>query len=97
MIDSTQVLAVLAGFMGILMGFANIPQALKIYKTRSARDVSSLTYSILLVGYFVLLLYSIALDNVALIVTNLFGMLGVGLVLSGIFRYEKKGQRHRGI
>lgn len=97
MIDSTQVLAVLAGFMGILMGFANIPQALKIYKTRSARDVSSLTYSILSVGYFVLLLYSIALDNVALIVTNLFGMLGVGLVLSGIFRYEKKGQRHRGI
>lgn len=79
------------------MGFANIPQALKIYKTRSAKDVSSLTYSILSVGYFVLLLYSIALDNFALIVTNLFGLIGVGLVLSGIIRYEKKGKRHRGI
>lgn len=97
MIDFTQILAVTAGLMGILMGFANIPQALKIYKTRSAKDVSELTYGILSVGYFVLLSYSISLNNVALIVTNLFGLLGVGLVLSGIIRYEKKGHRHRGI
>ena len=97
MLDFTQILAVLAGLMGILMGFANIPQALKIYKTRSAKDVSSLTYGILAVGYIVLLLYSISLDNFALIITNLFGFLGVGLVLSGIIRYEKKGVRHRGI
>lgn len=93
----TQMLAVVAGLMGILMGFANIPQALKIYRTRSAKDVSSLTYSILFIGYLVLLFYSVALDDVALIVTNLFGMLGVGLVLSGVFRYEKKGKRGRGI
>lgn len=79
------------------MGFANIPQALKIYRTRSAKDVSSVTYGILSVGYFVLLLYSISLDNVVLIVTNLFGLMGVGLVLSGVMRYEKKGHRHRGI
>lgn len=79
------------------MGFANIPQAVKIYKKRSAKDVSELTYGVLAVGYFVLLLYSILLDNVALIVTNLFGLLGVVLVLSGIIRYEKKGIRHRGI
>lgn len=97
MIDLTQIFAVLAGLMGILMGFANIPQALKIYKTRSAKDVSSLTYGILSVGYFVLLVYSILLDNLALILTNLFGFLGVGLVLSGIIRYEKKQVRHRGI
>ncbi|AKM78275.1 MAG: hypothetical protein A2092_05890 [Rhodobacteraceae bacterium GWE1_64_9] len=97
MIDFTQILAVVAGFMGILMGFANIPQALKIYRTRSAKDVSGLTYGILSGGYFVLLLYSISLDNFALVVTNLFGLLGVGLVLSGIIRYEKKGKRHRGI
>ena len=83
--------------MGMLMGFANIPQALKIYKTRSAKDVSSVTYGILSVGYFVLLLYGISLGNFVLIVTNLFGFLGVGLVLFGIIRYEKKGRRHRGI
>lgn len=97
MIDSIQILAVMAGFMGILMGFANIPQALKIYKRRSAKDVSLITYGILSVGYFVLLLYSISLNNIALIITNLFGLLGVALVLSGIIRYEKKGFRHRGI
>lgn len=87
----------MAGFMGILMGFANIPQALKIYKRRSAKDVSLLTYGILSVGYFVLLLYSISLGNTILIITNLFGLLGVTLVLSGIIRYEKKGVRHWGI
>lgn len=97
MIDYTHVLAVLAGLMGVLMGVANIPQALKIYKKRSAKDVSALTYGMLSVGYFVLLLYSISLGNVAFILTNLFGLLGVVLVLSGIFRYEKKGIRHRGI
>ena len=97
MIDFTQILAVAAGLMGILMGFANIPQALKIYRTRSARDISLTTYCILSVGYLVLFMYSITLDNVALIITNLFGLLGVSLVLSGIIRYEKKGHRHRGI
>ena len=97
MLDFTQLLAVAAGFMGILMGFATIPQALKIYKRRSAKDVSLLTYGILSAGYFVLLFYSISLDNVVLIVTNSFGFLGVALVLSGIIRYEKKGMRHWGI
>ena len=97
MIDFTQIFTVAAGLMGIVMGLANIPQALKIYKRRSAKDVSLLTYSILSFGYLVLLLYSILLHNVALIVINLFGFLGVGLVLSGIIRYEKKGVRHRGI
>lgn len=97
MIDFTQLFAALAGLMGILMGFANIPQALKIYKTRSAKDISLPTYGILLAGYFILLLYSILLENFALIVTHLFGLLGVGLVLSGVIRYEKKEVRHRGI
>ena len=97
MIDFTQLFASLAGLMGIVMGLANIPQALKIYKRRSAKDVSLLTYSILSFGYFVLLLYSVLLHNIALIVINLLGFLGVGLVLSGIIRYEKKGVRHWGI
>jgi MtN3 and saliva related transmembrane protein len=96
-IDHTRMLELLVSLVGILMGLANIPQALKIYRTRSAKDVSELTYGVLSAGYFVLLIYSVSLDNFALIITNLFGLLGVGLVLSGIIRYEKKGQRHRGI
>ena len=97
MFDFTQILAALAGFMGILMGFANIPQALKIYRTRSASDISMLTYGVLFVGYTVLLSYSIFLGNPVFIATNAFGLLGVGLVLAGIIRYEKRRIRHRGI
>ncbi len=97
MIDYTRILELLVSLMGILMGLANIPQALKIYRTRSAKDISELTYAILLVGNIILLAYAVSLRQRPLIVTSLAAILGVGLVLSGIVRYEKKGKRHHGI
>lgn len=90
-------LELLVSLMGILMGLANIPQALKIYRTRSAKDVSELTYIILLAGNIILLVYAVSLGQKPLVITSLAAILGVGLVLSGIVRYEKKGRRHRGI
>ncbi len=96
-IDQQKALETLVSLTGIAMGFANIPQALKIYRTRSARDVSAITYIILLFGNLVLLAYGIVIDRIPVVVTGLAAVAGVGLVLSGIFRYEKKGVHHRGI
>lgn len=97
MIDYTRILELLVSLMGILMGFANVPQALKIYRTRSAKDVSGSTYVILLIGNIVLFVYAVSLGQKPLIVTSVATIIGVSLVLSGIVRYEKKGSRHRGI
>lgn len=97
MIDYTRILELLVSLMGILMGLANIPQALKIYRTRSARDVSELTYFMLLAGNIVLFVYAVSLGQRPLVITSVAAIVGVGLVLSGIIRYEKKGKRQRGI
>lgn len=97
MIDYTRILELLVSLMGLVMGLANIPQALKIYRTRSAKDVSELTYVILLIGNIILLVYAISLEQRPIVITSVAAILGVGLVLSGIVRYEKKGKRHRGI
>ncbi|HWA01606.1 MAG TPA: SemiSWEET family transporter, partial [Caulobacterales bacterium] len=45
--DSIELLGLLAGFIG---AFAYAPQALKIWRDKSARDVSALSYSMVLAG-----------------------------------------------
>jgi len=44
------ILSILATIFRTLSGLANFPQALKIFKRKSAGDISILTYSILLTG-----------------------------------------------
>ncbi len=82
-------LAILATLFGTLMALSNIPQAYKIFHRKSAKDISPITYSILLVGGAVWLLYGIELNNMPLIVANSVGTISVLLVLVGWFLYGK--------
>ena len=43
-------LATLATIFGVVNGIANLPQIHKIYKRKSAKDISVITYLILVVG-----------------------------------------------
>ena len=84
------ILAYLASIAGITMGLSNYPQAYKIYKTKSSNDLSLLTYSILICGGGVWLLYGISIKNFPIIITYSFGIFSSLLVLVGIFRYKLK-------
>jgi len=82
-------LSILATIFGILMGLGNLPQALKIFKRKSAKDISIITYAILLMGSSIWVLYGIEVQNFAMISSNTFGFFCVFLVVIGWIIYGR--------
>jgi MtN3 and saliva related transmembrane protein len=81
-------LATLATIFGTAMAFSNIPQAHKIFKRKSARDISKVTYSLLAFGSFIWLLYGIELGNLPIMITYSVGTLSCLIVLTQCFLYK---------
>lgn len=65
--EYTQLLGYLAA---VLTTGANFPQAYKIIKTRSTKDISVLTYSLLAVGGILWILYGVFNKDIPLILAN---------------------------
>ena len=82
-------LFVMAAIFGTVSGIANFPQAYKIFKRKSAKDISILTYSILLTGAIIWVLYGIEIGNFPIVITNIFGGVNIGLVVIGWFLYGR--------
>jgi MtN3 and saliva related transmembrane protein len=74
---------------GFLTTFALVPQIVRVYRLRSAREISVLFTSLMLLGVLTWLVYGIILDLVPLIVWNSFGALLTGLLLLSKLRYGK--------
>jgi MtN3 and saliva related transmembrane protein len=55
---------------GLLTTTAFIPQVLKIYRTKSGKDISARMYSILSTGMVLWLIYGIFVRSVPLILSN---------------------------
>jgi len=83
------ILAILATIFGTMSGLANFPQAQKIFKRKSAKDISILTYSILITGAAIWVLYGIEINNFPIIIANVFGVINLGLVIIGWFLYGR--------
>ena len=82
-------LSILATIFGSAMAISNFPQAFKIFKRKSAKDISVMTFSILLVGAIVWVLYGIEIKSTPLIVSNSLGAVGVTFVIVGYFLYGR--------
>jgi MtN3 and saliva related transmembrane protein len=82
------VLSVLATFFGTFQALANLPQAYKIFKRRSSKDVSLTTYLIFLVGSVVWVLYGIEIGSFAVIFSNALGVVTLVVVIIGWFTYR---------
>jgi MtN3 and saliva related transmembrane protein len=83
------ILSILATVFGITNGFANSPQIYRIFKTRSAKDISPLTYIILTLGTIVWILYGIEIKNIPVLIMNSLALLQFILIIIGIFLYGK--------
>jgi MtN3 and saliva related transmembrane protein len=81
------VIPYLATVFGTISAFANFPQAYKIFKRKSAKDVSIITYGLVLIGTIVWLLYGIEINSFPLTFANAIGAFSVGLVVIGWFLY----------
>ena len=84
------ILSVLATIFGVVNGFANFPQIYKIFKTKSAKDLSVLTYIVLVVGSLVWVLYGIEIKNFPVLIMNGLAFLEFIAILFGIFIYGKR-------
>lgn len=82
-------LATLATIFGVINGFANLPQIFKIFKTKSAKDISKITYSILTVGSIVWVLYGIEIKNIAILTMNGLALIEFIIILIGCYLYGR--------
>ena len=85
-------LAILATIFGTLSGVANIPQVYKIFKRKSAGDISIVTYLIVFVAIIFWTLYGFELKNPAIIIPNFFAFFSVGAVIIGWFKYGRNNK-----
>jgi len=82
-------LAILATIFGIVSGFANFPQIWKIYKRKSAKDISVITYLILIVGTIVWLFYGIEILSVPIITMESLVLIEFILIIIGCYLYGR--------
>ncbi len=87
------VLSILATIFGILMALSNFPQAYKIFRRKNAKDISFITYVILLIGTLIWLFYGIELNIFPIIISNTIGTIGVLFVMAGYFLYGKENRK----
>ncbi|MHB8105721.1 MAG: SemiSWEET family sugar transporter [Dehalococcoidales bacterium] len=77
-----------AEYLGIIAGlfttFAVIPQIIRVYKLKSAREISLIFTSAMLLGVTFWLVYGILLGLLALIIWN-----SIGIVLNGCLLFVK--------
>lgn len=83
------IIAILATILGIVTGLANIPQIYKIFKRRSAKDLSLATNTIFLISSIIWLLYGLQLINYPLIIANIIYILTYSLIIIGFLIYGR--------
>ncbi len=76
--------------VGILMSIGYYPQAYKIWKTKSAHDISIYTYGIFGIGTLVWTFYGIYINDLPIIFSFVIGVIGSWLVFGLTWYYRKR-------
>lgn len=83
------ILANLATISGSAMALANFPQVYKIFKRKSAKDISAITYSVYILGAIIWLLYGWEIKSIPVLISNLIGISASIIILIGWFLYGR--------
>lgn len=83
------ILSVLAMLFGITAALSLFPQAYKIFKRKSAKDISVITYLVLLTSSFIWVLYGIEINSFPVIISNSLAAINLILIIAGWFRYGR--------
>lgn len=82
-----------AEYLGIVAGlfttFALVPQIIRVYKLKSAREISLLFNTMLLVGVAIWLVYGIVLGLFSLIIWNSIGIILNSWLLIAKLKYGR--------
>lgn len=78
-------LPIITTIFGTFMGLAYFPQTYKIFKRKSAKDISLITYTFFGIGTIIWLIYGISISNIPIIISNVVALLGAGSVITAYF------------
>lgn len=79
----------LASISGTVLGLSGFPQVIKIFRTKSAKDIAPLTYLIVEVGSIIWILYGLELKNFPIVLANILGFTTTSLILIGYYLYGR--------
>lgn len=82
-------LASLATVTGVFLGLGSLPQAIKIYRTKSAIDIAPLSYVIMILGSSIWILYGLELKSLPIVIPNVLGVILGSVILIGWLKYGK--------
>jgi len=85
-LPATEILGLVGGFFTT---FAVVPQIMRVYKLKSAREISILYNTMMLLGILIWLAYGIVLDLVPIIIWNIIGAVLVLLLLLSKLKYGR--------
>jgi len=85
-LPSSEILGLVAG---LFTTFAIIPQIMRVYKLKSAREISVIYNTTMLLGILLWLVYGIVLGLVPIIIWNIIGALLNVLLLLAKFKYGR--------
>ena len=76
---------------GLLTTTAFIPQVVKIYRTKSGKDISARMFSLFSAGIVLWLVYGIALRSLPLILSNAVTLMLSLTIIALKIRYRRRG------
>ena len=79
------------GFLGtLLIQSSYLPQTIKIFRTKNVKGISPIFLGMVFIGLVLFEWYSIRINDLVYIVSNVFGMLNCGTTLVAYFVFKKK-------
>lgn len=87
-------LAALATVTGVFLGLGSLPQAIKIFRRKSAADIAPLSYVIMVFGSSVWILYGFELKSLPIVIPNVLGVILGTIILVGWSLYGKSRNKH---
>jgi len=82
-------LAAITTITGSLLALAYFPQVYKIWKRKSAEDISLAMFGVAFPALVIWLLYGLSINNFPLIISNVIASIGCGSIILLYFRYKK--------
>ena len=88
------ILSTLALVSGIGGTFAFIPQVYKIFKRKSAKDISIVSYLYLLISGIIWVFYGFEVDSYPIVIPQLVGNIALVFIVIGWFLYGREVEKN---
>lgn len=88
-------LSVLVTIIGTIGVFAILPQVIKIFRRKSAKDISILAYALFIIVNFVWFLYSIEIKSFPLGFTSIIAIIFQIVIVIGWLKYGREDKKKR--